>query len=88
MPELMVLRNAAASGLEGIGPDATTPPEPRIETHDLSLHEAVSAARDPDVAAVATPMPIKLIKPFDVAAGGAATGDAWGIAAVKATRRG
>ena len=56
MPEFMILRNAAArrnaSGLENVGPDPT-PPEPRIETQDLSLHEAVSAARDPDVAAVA-----------------------------------
>ena len=81
----MVLRNAAASGLESVGPDATTPPEPRIETHDLSLHEAFSAARDPNVAAVAMPMPIKLIKPFDITAAVAAAGDAWGIDAVKAT---
>ena len=57
---------------------------PQIETHDMSLREATSAARDPDVAAVAIPMPIKLIMPFDVAAGAAAAGDAWGISAVKA----
>jgi subtilisin family serine protease len=52
--------------------------------HDISLGEAVSAARDPDVAAIAIPMPIKLIKPFDVAADAAAAGAAWGIPAVKA----
>ena len=92
MPEFLILRNAAArstvSGLESFGPAiasvAPTPPVPRVETHDISLREAVSAARDPDVAAVAIPMPIKLIMPFDIAAGAAAAGDAWGISAVKA----
>ena len=87
MPEFIILRNAAAhrngSSLEKVGPDPM-PPEPRIETQDLSFHEAVSTARDPDVAAVAVPMPIKLIKPFDVPAGVAAATDAWGISAVKA----
>src|SRR5262245_42790787 len=80
MPEFMILRNAAARGLESA--DADAPPEPRIETHNLSLHDAVSATRDPDVAAIAIPMPIKLIKPFDVAA--SAAGDAWGVSAVGA----
>ena len=92
MPEFMILRNAAAprnSGLESVGPDAgpvapPTPPEPRIETHDLSLHEAVRATRDPGVAAVAVPMPIKLIKPLDITAEATAAGNAWGISAVKA----
>src|SRR6266851_3281771 len=92
MPEFLILRNAAArstvSGLESFGPAmasaAPTPPLPQIETHDISLREAMSAARDPDVAAVAIPMPIKLIMPFDVAAGAAAATDAWGISTVKA----
>jgi hypothetical protein len=52
------------AAFENVGPDPT-PPEPQFETQDLSFHEAVSAARDPDVAAVALPMPIKLIMPFD-----------------------
>jgi subtilisin family serine protease len=92
MPEFVILRNLAASrtasGLEqfGAAPAAAPrlPPEPRVETHDMSLREAVSAARDPEVAAVAIPMPIKLIKPVAVKAGRAAAGDAWGVAAVKA----
>ena len=71
------------AAFENVGPDPT-PPEPQFETQDLSFHEAVSAARDPDVAAVALPMPIKLIMPFDVPAGVAAAADAWGISAVKA----
>ena len=83
MPEVMVLRNAATRGGEG-GLESVGPPEPQIETHELSPHEAASAARDPDVAAVALPMPIKLIRPFDVFAGATAAADAWGIAAVEA----
>jgi subtilisin family serine protease len=83
MPEVMVLRNAATRGGGG-GLESVGPPEPQIETHELSPHEAASAARDPDVAAVALPMPTKLIKPFDVPAEVAAAADAWGIAAVKA----
>jgi subtilisin family serine protease len=71
------------AAFENGGPDPT-PPESQFETQDLSFHEAVSAARDPDVAAVALPMPIKLIMPFDVPAGVAAAADAWGISAVKA----
>jgi len=92
MPQFVILRNAAArrtgSGLETIGPRtaaAPTPPEPRVETHDMSLRDAVDATRDPGVAAIAIPMPTKFIKPFDVAAESAAAGDAWGIAAVTRT---
>lgn len=92
MAKFIILRNAArrstASGFEafGIGAQevaAAAPPEPHIETHDMSVADAVSAARDPGVAAIAIPMPIKLIKPFDVEAGAAAA-NAWGIGAVKA----
>ena len=89
MPDYIVLRNAAAvrtgSPFESFGPMAAAPaaPEPRVEVHDISTREAVSIARDPDVACIAIPMPITLVKPLDVAAGAAAT-NAWGIAAVKA----
>jgi subtilisin family serine protease len=90
MPEYVVLRNTAAirtsSPFETFGPAATVAPaapEPRVEIHDISPGEAASVARDPQVAAVAIPMPIRLIRPMNVAAGAAAN-DAWGIAAVKA----
>jgi subtilisin family serine protease len=92
MPNYLVLRNLSAvrtaSPFESFGPGAAeapapAAPEPRVETHDISTREASSIARDPGVAAVAIPMPIGLIKPFDVGAGEAAA-DAWGIAAVKA----
>ncbi len=90
MPEFVVLRNLAAartaSGFEfgaAASPQRVVP-EPRVETHDMSLREALSASRDPEVAAVAVPMPIKLIAPVAVRAARAATGDAWGVAAVKA----
>jgi subtilisin family serine protease len=89
MPDYMVLRNAAAvktaSPFERLGPTtATAPnvPEPHVEVHNIRESEAIDIARDPQVAAVAKPMPTTLIKPLDVA-GAAATG-AWGIAAVKA----
>ena len=93
MPQYMILRNAAASrtesGFESFDPNANSaaasgPPEPRVETHDISLNEAVSAVRDPGVAAIALPMPIVLIEPFDSSAGTAAAGDSWGISAVQA----
>lgn len=92
MPDYLVLRNVSAarisSPFESFGAGAAAapapaPPEPRVEVHDVSTREASSMARDPEVAAVAIPMPIALIKPLDVAAGAAAT-DAWGIPAVKA----
>jgi subtilisin family serine protease len=93
MPDFVILRNAAArrtgSGFESFGPSATSatvaaPPEPRVETHNISLGEAMSVGRDPEVAAIAIPMPITLIKPASINAQAAAAGDAWGIAAVKA----
>ena len=93
MPAFVVLRNRAASRtgspFESFGPAATsalvpTPPEPRVETHDISVREAASISRDPEVAAVAIPMPIALIKPFETPGVAAAAADAWGIAAVKA----
>lgn len=92
MAEFIILRNATprstASGFEAFGAGtpgiaAVAPPEPRIETHDMSVGDAISAARDPAIAAVAIPMPIKLIEPLEVAAGAAAA-NAWGVAAVKA----
>ena len=89
MPQFVILRNAAAvrtaSPFESFGPGASavSAPEPRVEVSNLSTHEAVDVARDPNVAAVAIPMATTLIKPFDVQAGAAAN-DAWGIAAVKA----
>src|SRR6476620_12238737 len=98
MPNFMVLRNAAAirtvSPLERSGPATREitppgPPEPQVEVHDLSTPEAASIARDPEVAAVAIPMPTVLVKPTDCdAATGAAANSAWGIPAVKADTSG
>jgi hypothetical protein len=57
MPEFIILRNAAArrtaSGFEHFGPSAASaaPPEPRVETHDISTRKAVNASRDPSIAA-------------------------------------
>ena len=89
MANFMVLRNAAAirttSPFESFGAEiaaAPAAPVPQVEVHDISSGEAASLARDPQVAAVAIPMPTQLIAPLDVA--GAAANNAWGIPAVKA----
>jgi len=90
MPNYIVLRNASSvrtgSPFESFGAAAAAAPaapEPRVEVHDISTREAANIASSPEVAAVAKPMPIALITPFDVAAGAAAT-TAWGISAVQA----
>jgi subtilisin family serine protease len=88
MPDFMILRNAAAvrtaSPFEGLGPAAAARnvPEPRVEVHNVPESEAIDMARDPQVAAIAKPMPISLIEPLELAS--AAATSAWGIAAVKA----
>lgn len=90
MPAFIVLRNVAAvrtgSPFESFGPAAAVAPaspEPRVEVHDISPREAAGIARDPEVAAVAIPMPIALIRPTEGGPAGSANA-AWGIAAVKA----
>jgi subtilisin family serine protease len=90
MPNFIVLRNAASvrtgSPFESFGPAVAAAPaaaEPQVEVHNVSHSAAADLARDPTVAAVAKPMPITLIRPFDVPAAAAAAA-AWGIAAVKA----
>jgi subtilisin family serine protease len=92
MAEFMVLRNVAAvrtaSPFESFGAGVAgaavpSPPEPQIERHDISVHEAADLARDPQVSAIARPMPTSLIRPFAVD-GNAAAATAWGISAVQA----
>jgi subtilisin family serine protease len=58
------------------------PPEPRIELERLDARDVHDLARDPEVAAIAPPMPTRLIEPLE--AESSAAGDAWGIAAVGA----
>jgi subtilisin family serine protease len=90
MPEIVILRNLAAfrtvSPFEGIGAAPTAAPavpEPQVEVADVSTTEATSIARDPQVAAVAIPMPIALIRPMNVEPGTSAN-EAWGVRAVMA----
>src|SRR4051794_24839017 len=91
MTEFMVLRNAArirtTSPFEELGPVAETvpaAPEVKIEVHNVEPEQASGIANDPQVVAVALPMPTALIKPLDIDAGMAAATDAWGIGAIKA----
>ena len=92
MPSFMVLRNAShvrtASPFETFGPAAAAAPaapEPKVELHaNIPTQQASAIAREANVAAVARPMPIVLIKPLNVGAAAAAANTAWGIPAVKA----
>lgn len=95
MAEFIVLKNAnrirTTSPFEEFGPAtaaAPTPPEPSIEVLNVAPEEARLVAQDPQVAAVAIPMPISLIKPCDadLPAGVAVATDTWGISAVKADK--
>ncbi|MPZ21125.1 MAG: S8 family serine peptidase [Luteitalea sp.] len=59
------------------------PATPHVEVAELSANDVRDLSRDPEVAAIARPIPLTLIKPMDNGIGTAAT-DAWGIAAVNA----
>lgn len=91
MANFIVLKNAhglSTSGpFEDFGPNvaaAPVAPAPSVEVHDVSPEEARLMAQDRQVAAVAKPMPITLIKTVDLPAGVAAATNAWGLSAVKA----
>ena len=58
-------------------------PEPAVEAAELTPSELIDHARDPRFRDAAPQMPTKLLRPFDVAAGAAAT-TAWGVQAVGA----
>lgn len=58
-------------------------PEPKVDVHELSPGDLREAGRDPEVAAIAPVMPLKLIAPFE-APPVAAADRSWGIAAVGA----
>lgn len=58
-------------------------PETQVEVADLRPRELRELGRDPEVAAIAPVMPLKLVKPSDVPAQAAAK-SAWGIPAVRA----
>lgn len=93
MAEFIVLKNASristTDPFEEFGPatgGVPTAPEPKIEVLDVAPQDAHSLAKDRQVAAVAIPMPITLIRPCDadLSPGVAPATDAWGISAVKA----
>jgi len=89
MPEFVVLRKIAgksSNGLESFNAGATatsSAPKHEVEVHDIGAEEARDIAQEADVAAVARPMPITLIRPLDVGAAPAAA-DVWGIPVVRA----
>jgi subtilisin family serine protease len=93
MADFIVLRNAAAvrtgSAFETFGPGSASAtmlpavPEPMVQVEDLSMNDAANITRDPQVAAVAIPMPIAVIEPLAVPPNAAAK-TAWGISAIGA----
>lgn len=60
-------------------------PETQVEVTDLRPKDLRELGRDPEVAAIAPVMPLKLVKPNDVPVQNAAT-SAWGISAVGADK--
>lgn len=87
MPEFVVLRKVripSSNGLENVDADAaSTAPKHQVEVHDVGAEEARDIAHEEDVAAVARPMPVTLIRPFDVGDASDST-DIWGISVVRA----
>ena len=71
-------RRAAAARAEA---GERTPPEPRIETEDLTPNGLRLLARDPEVVSIAPVMPTRLIEPLPAQP---AAGASWGITAVRA----
>jgi subtilisin family serine protease len=59
------------------------PPKPGVEAADLTTRDIRELARDPEVAAIAPVMAIKLVRPLPVSQAAATT--AWGLDAVGAT---
>lgn len=58
--------------------------EPVVELAELNDKEVADLHRSPDIAGIATAMPLKLIQPFDNGAQPSAAGSSWGIEAVGA----
>ncbi|MEM8824676.1 MAG: S8 family serine peptidase [Pseudomonadota bacterium] len=75
---------AAPGAMPGL--ESAAPPDPQVESADLSPSDVRDVQRDPTVAALARSMPIKLIEPegeaADAASGGAQA--TWGVEAVGA----
>ncbi|WP_315837680.1 S8 family peptidase [Bradyrhizobium prioriisuperbiae] len=85
MPEFIVLKKIgghSSDGLESVEAGANAPKH-QIEVHDIGAEEARDIAQDADVAAIARPMPVTLIRPFDVGAA-PASADVWGLSVVRA----
>jgi subtilisin family serine protease len=96
MADYVVLRNlsrfstAGPFELEGLatvrarGAAGAEPPELDIAVETLDNRGVAALAADRQVVGAARKMPTKLIEPFEAGGDAAATGDAWGIAAVAA----
>lgn len=66
--------------------EANVAPVPQVELADLTDDNVTDLARDPEIAAIARPMPLALIEPVSDPADGVrvAAASTWGVAAVKA----
>ncbi|WP_246113076.1 S8 family peptidase [Allorhodopirellula solitaria] len=58
--------------------------EPTLEHHEMTSADVADLSRDPNVLAIADPIPLKLIEPFKSTEPAPVTGSTWGIEAVGA----
>ena len=93
MDKYVILRDASRGMRPEMvfpGPFATAtnrievPPDPRIETAEMTSAEARGVARDPEVLEIARAMPTRLIAPFDAAAPATTGTPTWGVTRVGA----
>jgi len=89
--EYIILRNVRPSTRDifAFNPRGTLPESATtmvVDTDEIERHEIADRARESDVVAVAPAIPIKLVKPFAVAAPQAAlsAGTTWGVTAIGA----
>jgi hypothetical protein len=60
------------------------PPEPRVDVDELETRDVREVGRDPEVAAIAPVIPVKLVEPRPAEEAEAAAVRGWGITAVLA----
>ncbi len=87
--KIVLRRRAAATRSMNYGPldegTLSNLAEPVIEHYEMTPADVADLSRDPDVLAIAEPIPLKLIEPLEHAGPTpAATGNTWGIEAIGA----
>ncbi|TWT55703.1 Subtilisin DY [Allorhodopirellula solitaria] len=85
---IVLRRRAAVTRSMNYGPleegTLTNLAEPTLEHHEMTSADVADLSRDPNVLAIADPIPLKLIEPFKSTEPAPVTGSTWGIEAVGA----